>query len=92
MQLKKLSGQEGGLENPIHVLNRLGPTHQKYFLLQKEEEVFDWSTGLEEADDSELYFTPDSGNVIFASAVDGWAFGVVSFRILVTLLGNIFKL
>ena len=42
-----------------------------------EEEFFDWSTGLEEADDSELYFSPDAGNVVFASAVDGWAFGVV---------------
>ena len=41
------------------------------------EEVFDWSSGLDDADDSDLYFSPDSGNVIFASAVDGWAFGVV---------------
>ena len=46
----------------------------------KDSEVFDWSSGLDEADDSELYFSPDSGNVLFASAVDGWAFGVVSFR------------
>ena len=44
-----------------------------------EEEVFDWSTGLEEADDSDLYFSPDRGNVIFASAIDGWAFGLSDF-------------
>ena len=44
-----------------------------------EEEFFDWSTGLEEADDSDLYFSPDRGNVIFASAIDGWAFGLSDF-------------
>lgn len=41
--------------------------------------VYDWSSGLEEADDSKLYFTPESGNVLFASAADGWAFGVEEF-------------
>ena len=44
-------------------------------------EVFDWSSGLDEADDSDLYFSPDAGNVLFASAVDGWAFGVVSLKL-----------
>jgi len=29
---------------------------------------------LENRDDSNIYFTPDSGNVVFASAIDGWAF------------------
>ncbi|CAB5357897.1 unnamed protein product [Rhizophagus irregularis] len=29
---------------------------------------------LEDRDDSKIYFTPDSGNVVFASAIDGWAF------------------
>lgn len=38
------------------------------------DQVFDWSTGLEEADDSQLYFSPDQGNVVFASAIDGWGF------------------
>lgn len=37
--------------------------------------LYDWSAGLEDADDSHLYFSPDQGNVIFASAVDGWGFG-----------------
>jgi ribosome assembly protein 1 len=36
--------------------------------------LYDWSTGLEDVDDSHLYFSPDQGNVIFASAVDGWGF------------------
>ncbi|RHZ72135.1 hypothetical protein Glove_245g12 [Diversispora epigaea] len=34
---------------------------------------------LEERDDSNIYFTPDSGNVVFASALDGWAFRVEQF-------------
>ncbi|MEQ2270257.1 Elongation factor-like GTPase 1, partial [Xenotaenia resolanae] len=37
-------------------------------------QVYDWSTGLEEADDSHLYFSPEQGNVVFASAIDGWGF------------------
>lgn len=36
--------------------------------------LYDWSTGLEDEDDSHLYFSPDQGNVIFASAMDGWGF------------------
>lgn len=36
--------------------------------------IYDWSAGLEEADDSHLYFSPDQGNVVFASAIDGWGF------------------
>lgn len=39
----------------------------------------DWSDGLDDADDSELYFSPDRGNVVFASAVDGWAFSLDEF-------------
>ncbi|PKC16858.1 P-loop containing nucleoside triphosphate hydrolase protein [Rhizophagus irregularis] len=34
---------------------------------------------LEDRDDSKIYFTPDSGNVVFASAIDGWAFRVENF-------------
>ena len=52
---------------------------------QKEKEagelsdVFDWSSGLEEADDSNLYFSPELGNVVFCSAYDGWAFSIKTF-------------
>lgn len=38
------------------------------------DQVYDWSAGLEEVDDSHLYFSPDQGNVVFASAIDGWGF------------------
>ena len=37
--------------------------------------IDDWSSGLEETDDSHIYFSPDLGNVVFASAIDGWGFG-----------------
>ncbi|MGH0135427.1 UNVERIFIED_CONTAM: hypothetical protein FKN15_015334 [Acipenser sinensis] len=43
------------------------------------EQVYDWSAGLEETDDSHLYFSPDQGNVVFASAIDGWGFSVQQF-------------
>ena len=33
----------------------------------------------EERDDEDLYFTPEKNNVIFSSAVDGWAFTVRQF-------------
>lgn len=33
----------------------------------------------EERDDEELYFAPERNNVIFASAIDGWAFTVSQF-------------
>ncbi|KAH8304044.1 hypothetical protein KR018_009471 [Drosophila ironensis] len=38
-----------------------------------------YESALEEVDDSELYFTPSTGNVIFCSAYDGWAFSVRDF-------------
>lgn len=37
-------------------------------------EYYDWNTGMDDVDDSNLYFSPDQGNVIFASAADGWGF------------------
>lgn len=40
--------------------------------------LYDWSTGLQDADDSQLYFSPERGNVVFGSAVDGWGFGYVT--------------
>lgn len=44
-------------------------------LLMQEDVVYDWSAGLEDLDDSTLYFSPEHGNVIFTSALDGWGFG-----------------
>lgn len=42
-------------------------------------DVYDWSSGLEEADDSKLYFSPENENVVFCSAIDGWAFSLQTF-------------
>ncbi|KAG8929585.1 Cytoplasmic GTPase/eEF2-like protein (ribosomal biogenesis) [Tulasnella sp. 418] len=43
----------------------------------------DSSTGMEEQyeekDDEDLYFSPERGNVIFASAIDGWGFRIGKF-------------
>nr|XP_039271677.1 elongation factor-like GTPase 1 [Styela clava] len=41
--------------------------------------VYDWSAGLELTDDSHLYFSPNAGNVVFASATDGWGFTIDHF-------------
>ncbi|VDL24334.1 unnamed protein product [Hymenolepis diminuta] len=41
--------------------------------------TYTWSTGLENKDDSHVYFSPDQSNVIFTSAVDGWGFRISDF-------------
>ncbi|XP_020715018.1 elongation factor-like GTPase 1 isoform X3 [Ceratitis capitata] len=38
-----------------------------------------YESALEDVDDSNLYFSPEAGNVIFCSAYDGWAFSVSDF-------------
>jgi ribosome assembly protein 1 len=35
-----------------------------------------------EKDDEDIYFAPERGNVIFASAIDGWAFRIGKFALL----------
>ncbi|KAI8616877.1 P-loop containing nucleoside triphosphate hydrolase protein [Chytriomyces sp. MP71] len=43
---------------------------------------------LEDREDEHLYFSPDKGNVVFASAIDGWAFRIDHFaRIYASKLG-----
>ncbi|XP_026287014.1 elongation factor-like GTPase 1 isoform X1 [Frankliniella occidentalis] len=42
-------------------------------------EVSEWASGLDDVDDEDLYFSPEKGNVVFASAVDGWGFRVTDF-------------
>ncbi|XP_028967581.1 elongation factor-like GTPase 1 [Galendromus occidentalis] len=44
-----------------------------------EDQVFDWDAGLDEIDDSNLYFDPIRGNVVFTSATDGWGFSIEDF-------------
>ncbi|XP_017956107.2 elongation factor-like GTPase 1 [Drosophila navojoa] len=40
-----------------------------------------YESALENVDDSELYFSPAAGNVVFCSAYDGWAFAVSDFAV-----------
>ncbi|CAI9717329.1 elongation factor-like GTPase 1 isoform X1 [Octopus vulgaris] len=52
--------------------------------LNASEDSESWSADLnmileEEGDDSNIYFSPDQGNVIFASALDGWGFSISHF-------------
>lgn len=53
--------------------------------VQSGEDLYNqWSTAIEAADDSDLYFSPQQGNVVFASAADGWAFSIETFANLVS--------
>ncbi|KAI9928111.1 Cytoplasmic GTPase/eEF2-like protein (ribosomal biogenesis) [Aspergillus wentii] len=45
---------------------------------QDEESIMD-GTEFEERDDEDLYFAPEKNNVIFCSAIDGWAFTIRQF-------------
>lgn len=56
------------------------------------DQVYDWSAGLEETDDSDLYFSPDRGNVVFASAIDGWGFRYVLHFLKPRVLSQFFKM
>ncbi|KAG9436407.1 elongation factor-like GTPase 1 [Apis mellifera carnica] len=44
-----------------------------------ERNLADWQSVLEDIDDSNLYFSPEQGNVLFSSATDGWGFGIKEF-------------
>ncbi|XP_047505794.1 elongation factor-like GTPase 1 [Pieris napi] len=63
------------LENEENTIDK-----QQVNLPSKDDQNFyDWTSALEEADDSNLYFSPDQGNVVFASAIDGWGFTTHTF-------------
>ncbi|CAH8541654.1 unnamed protein product [Schistosoma intercalatum] len=47
--------------------------------VQHDNYVYDWSNNLGKADDSNLYFSPEKGNVVFCSSVDSWGFRVDQF-------------
>lgn len=51
------------------------PTLETTPLPITQEVVYNWDSGIGEADDSHVYFSPEQGNVVFASAIDGWGFG-----------------
>lgn len=53
--------------------------------------VFNWSSGLEDVDDENIYFGPEKGNVIFASAIDTWGFRFLFFVLLESPFQNIYS-
>jgi ribosome assembly protein 1 len=46
---------------------------------QRDEFQSDEDLEFEEKEDEDIYFAPERGNVIFSSALDGWAFAVGTF-------------
>ncbi|TPX19145.1 Cytoplasmic GTPase/eEF2-like protein (ribosomal bioproteinsis), partial [Coccidioides immitis] len=54
---------------------------EKRLTTRKEQqgEDFDDEEEYEEKEDEDIYFAPDRGNVLFASAIDGWAFRLGKF-------------
>jgi len=65
--MESLGGSKG-VENDLEEKTEFGA-----------DDVYDWSTGLGDKDDSKIYFAPEAGNVVFASAIDGWAFSLETF-------------
>lgn len=55
------------------------PTVDDSLKQNKKQVFYDWSSGLDDVDDSNVYFSPENGNVLFASAIDGWGFTVFDF-------------
>ncbi|RAH44934.1 GTPase RIA1 [Aspergillus brunneoviolaceus CBS 621.78] len=51
-------------------------------LNKKQDHDDEQTTEYEEKDDEDLYFAPEKNNVIFCSAVDGWAFTVRQFAVI----------
>ncbi|CAG0889912.1 unnamed protein product, partial [Darwinula stevensoni] len=48
-------------------------------VMEQETKGEEWTSLLEEADDSSVCFSPEAGNVIFASALNGWGFSLTHF-------------
>ncbi|KAL3308967.1 Elongation factor-like GTPase 1 [Cichlidogyrus casuarinus] len=46
---------------------------------EQSEKMHSWSTGLELTNDSDLYFHPELGEVIFSCAIDNWGFRICDF-------------
>ncbi|KAF9991069.1 Cytoplasmic GTPase/eEF2-like protein (ribosomal biogenesis) [Mortierella antarctica] len=89
IHLNKILEQVNAVMGTFFSENVLEEDYRKKAEKKKEQEVGEPSTtGLEDTfsdwhvetqDDSHIYFHPSQGNVIFASAIDGWAFRVDQF-------------
>ncbi|KAF9023639.1 Cytoplasmic GTPase/eEF2-like protein (ribosomal biogenesis) [Haplosporangium bisporale] len=89
IHLNKILEQVNAVMGTFFSENVLEEDYRKKAEKKKEQEGKDsTTTGLEDMfsdwhvetqDDSHIYFHPSQGNVIFASAIDGWAFRVDQF-------------
>ncbi|KAG0326581.1 Cytoplasmic GTPase/eEF2-like protein (ribosomal biogenesis) [Podila humilis] len=89
IHLNKILEQVNAVMGTFFSENVLEEDYRKKAEKKKEQEGKDSaSTGLEDTfsdwhvetqDDSHIYFHPSQGNVIFSSAIDGWAFRVDQF-------------
>ena len=61
-------------ENDRKDERRQRKSSEKSAIESSTKEVSEWASGLEDVDDEDIYFSPEKGNVVFASAVDGWGF------------------
>lgn len=79
--LQKILGQVNAVTGGLFTSRVLEERAEKDTTTETTEgdHVYDWSAGLENSDDSHLYFSPDQGNVVFASAIDGWGFTIDQF-------------
>ncbi|KAJ3105210.1 Cytoplasmic GTPase/eEF2-like protein (ribosomal biogenesis) [Phlyctochytrium planicorne] len=92
--LSNILGQVNAIMGTFHTEHLMADDARLYEEARAEREVqekdgreaADWV--LEDRDDSHIYFSPETGNVIFSSAIDGWAFRYVSriFWILTRLI------
>ena len=64
------------LEEVNAIAGRLWKEHYVKNIIESSE-AEDWV--LDEEDDADVYFSPERGNVVFASATDGWGFRVHHF-------------
>ncbi|KAG0277351.1 Cytoplasmic GTPase/eEF2-like protein (ribosomal biogenesis) [Linnemannia gamsii] len=88
IHLNKILEQVNAVMGTFFSENVLEEDYRKKAEKKKEQGTTESTTGLEDTfsdwhvetqDDSHIYFHPSQGNVIFASAIDGWAFRVDQF-------------
>lgn len=64
------------LEEVNAIAGRLWKEHYVKSIIEQSE-AEDWA--LEEEDDADVYFSPERGNIVFASATEGWGFRLHHF-------------
>jgi ribosome assembly protein 1 len=67
------------MEDRANAAAAAGKDKSKKHIVDDEAASISEATEFEERDDEDLYFAPEKNNVIFASAVDGWAFTIRQF-------------